>query len=243
MIFNEVPIQQYYALPYDRWEGYEAERKELLQFLRNKVNNAVFLTTDVHANLVNDARFNTLGGSGVKDSGILDVTTGPVATENYAGEISGAVGNPAAGALIHEPVPASRSRPAGVGMQCAATDQFSYAEVEVTKQQLTSTCSTTRTSRCSTRAIRRTPAPALLAGRDPGRVGAGLRPGRTIARCRRIATRACAAADSRRSGLCPKPRPPRPPTPPAPSSGSRPRTCGPPAWRFAPARRALRHPI
>ncbi len=30
VIFNEVPIQQYYALPYDRWEGYEAERQALL---------------------------------------------------------------------------------------------------------------------------------------------------------------------------------------------------------------------
>ena len=30
VIFNEVPIQQFYANPYDRWEGYEAERKALL---------------------------------------------------------------------------------------------------------------------------------------------------------------------------------------------------------------------
>ena len=57
VIFNEVPIQQYYALPYDRWEGYEAERQALLTYLRDNVDNAVFMTTDVHANLVNDARF------------------------------------------------------------------------------------------------------------------------------------------------------------------------------------------
>jgi len=56
VIFNEVPIQQYYALPYDRWEGYEAERQEVLHFLQDNVDNAVFLTTDAHANLVNDAR-------------------------------------------------------------------------------------------------------------------------------------------------------------------------------------------
>ena len=24
---NELPIQQFYANPYDRWEGYEAERQ------------------------------------------------------------------------------------------------------------------------------------------------------------------------------------------------------------------------
>ena len=135
VILNEVPIQQYYALPYDRWEGYAAEREDLLNFLKDKVDNAVFLTTDVHANLVNDARFSTLGPDGVQDSGIMDITTGPVATENYAGEISGATGNPASGALITsaflQPEP-----PVGVGMQCASTDQFSYAQVAVSKTQL-----------------------------------------------------------------------------------------------------------
>ena len=34
VVVNEVPIQQYYALPYDRWEGYAAERERLLEFLR-----------------------------------------------------------------------------------------------------------------------------------------------------------------------------------------------------------------
>ncbi len=135
VIFNEVPIQQYYALPYDRWEGYESERQEVLNFLQNNVDNAVFLTTDVHANLVNDARYNTLGGPGVEDSGILDVTTGPVATANYSLEIDGATGIPGSGGLIQslflKPAP-----PAGIGMQCAATDQFSYAEVAVSKAQL-----------------------------------------------------------------------------------------------------------
>ena len=136
VIFNEVPIQQYYALPYDRWEGYEAERQKLLAFLQSNVDNVIFLTTDVHASLVNDARFNTLGDEGVQNSGILDVTNGPIATETFSGEISGALGNPAAGPLVQslffKPPP-----PDGVGMQCAATDQFSYAQVEVTKSQLT----------------------------------------------------------------------------------------------------------
>ena len=50
VIFNEVPIQQYYALPYDRWEGYAAERTALLQLSsHDNVKNVVFLTTDVHA--------------------------------------------------------------------------------------------------------------------------------------------------------------------------------------------------
>jgi alkaline phosphatase D len=66
VIMNETPIQQYYILPYDRWEGYEAERRRLLTFLSKNVKNVVFLSTDVHATLVNDARFQTLEAGGPK---------------------------------------------------------------------------------------------------------------------------------------------------------------------------------
>jgi len=135
VIMNEVPIQQFFALPYDRWEGYAAERANLLTFLKNNVKNAVFMTTDVHANMVNDARFQTLESGGPQNSGILDVTTGPVATATYSTEIDQATGNPNGGPLIQgaflKPAP-----PGGVGMQCAATDQFSYAEATVSKSQL-----------------------------------------------------------------------------------------------------------
>jgi phosphodiesterase/alkaline phosphatase D-like protein len=136
VVFNEVPIQQYYALPYDRWEGYEAERQEVLSFLQQNVKNVVFLTTDVHANLVNDARFCTLEDNCPRNSGILDITTGPIATAPFSLEISDAIGNPNGGELVHDfffkPQP-----PDGVGMQCAAMDQFSYAQVRVTGKQLT----------------------------------------------------------------------------------------------------------
>ena len=50
-IVNEVPMTQLWVLPYDRWEGYAAERAEILNFIRdNNVQNVVFLTTDIHAN-------------------------------------------------------------------------------------------------------------------------------------------------------------------------------------------------
>ena len=82
-----MPIQQYYVLPFDRWEGYAAERRRLLRFLSSSVKNVVFLTTDVHATLVNDARLQTLEPGGPKNSGILDVTVGPAATANFGLEI------------------------------------------------------------------------------------------------------------------------------------------------------------
>ena len=134
VVVNEVPIQQYYALPYDRWEGYEAERSRLLRFLQANVRNVVFLTTDTHANLVNEIRFNTLGHD-VESSGIWEVVTGPVATNTFAKEIDGFLGSKGAGtaigALFFKPPP-----PNGMGMRCAALDTYSYAEVTVTARTL-----------------------------------------------------------------------------------------------------------
>ncbi|HYO94520.1 MAG TPA: alkaline phosphatase D family protein [Polyangiaceae bacterium] len=137
VVMNEMPIQQYYALPYDRWEGYEAERQRLLTFLSRNVKNVIFLTTDVHATLVNDARFQTLEPGGPKNSGIWDYTVGPAATANFALEIDEVTSEGAGAALraaFLEPKP-----PAGVGMRCSVVDKFSYGQVKVTARALTVT--------------------------------------------------------------------------------------------------------
>jgi alkaline phosphatase D len=137
VIINEMPIQQYYVLPYDRWEGFEAERKQILRELQS-VKNVIFLTTDVHATLINDARFQTLEQGGPQNSGILDVTVGPVATANFALEIDDTTGQQNSGTLVDTafftPPP-----PGGVGMQCSVMDSFSYGQVKVTSSQLTIT--------------------------------------------------------------------------------------------------------
>jgi hypothetical protein len=137
VVMNELPIQQYYVLPYDRWEGFEADRQRVLTGLQ-AVKNVIFLTTDVHATLANDARFQTLESGGAKNSGIMDVTVGPVATANFGLEIDNATGGPGNGALVDAafltPPP-----PGGVGMQCSVIDQFSYGQVTVTGSQLTVT--------------------------------------------------------------------------------------------------------
>ncbi len=135
VVVNEVPIQQYYALPYDRWEGYAVERARLLRFLQANVKNVVFLTTDTHANFVNEVRYKTLGGP-PEGSGIWEVVTGPVATNTFSKEIDGFLGTPGAGtaigALFFKPPP-----PNGMGMRCAALDTYSYAQVTVTVRRLT----------------------------------------------------------------------------------------------------------
>ena len=134
VIVNEVPIQQYYALPYDRWEGYEAEREKLLHFLQDNVKNVVFLTTDTHGNLVNEVRYKTFGTP--EGSGMWEVVTGPVATNTFAKEIDGYLGQKGAGtaigALFFKPAP-----PNGMGMRCAALDTYSYSEVTVTARRMT----------------------------------------------------------------------------------------------------------
>jgi alkaline phosphatase D len=138
VIMNEQSIQQHYLLPYDRWEGYEAERQQVLRTLQ-RVKNVVFLAADEHATLVGDARFQTLESGGPRNSGILEVLVGPAATARYASEIDLITGNrPGPGALVDtaffEPRP-----PGGIGLHCSIVDQFSYGQVKVTSRRLTIT--------------------------------------------------------------------------------------------------------
>jgi alkaline phosphatase D len=130
VVMTELEAKQYYTLPYDRWEGYEADRVRLLDLL-GSVKNTVLLATDVHANLAVDARYQTLEDGGARPSGVFEMSTGPVATKNFNLEISDATGNKSAGDLVStaflKPPP-----PNGIGMDCAATKVFSYGEVTVT---------------------------------------------------------------------------------------------------------------
>ncbi|HEX6737899.1 MAG TPA: alkaline phosphatase D family protein, partial [Vicinamibacteria bacterium] len=139
IIVNEMPIQQSYVLPYDNWEGYEGERQKLLSFLQANVKNTIFLTTDVHATLVNDARFATFPEEGgTRNSGIFDFTVGPTATENYSQEIDEKTGKPGSGNLARDAF-FKAPPPNGPGMRCAVTDKFSYGEVKATRSTLTVT--------------------------------------------------------------------------------------------------------
>ena len=53
-VVTSVSIQQTFVLPYDGWEGYGAERSEILNFIRdNQIKNVLFLTADLHLNLMN----------------------------------------------------------------------------------------------------------------------------------------------------------------------------------------------
>ena len=135
VIVNETPIMQLFALPYDRWDGYAAERQKVVEALRG-VKNVVVLTTDTHANLVGDVRLQTFTPSGPVATGITEVITGPVATNTYAKEVDDVLGRPGIGELVgavfFKPQP-----PVGLGLRCVSLDTYSYAQVTVTGARLT----------------------------------------------------------------------------------------------------------
>jgi alkaline phosphatase D len=125
IVITDVPLQELYLRPYDGWVGYAAERERLLEALA-KVENVVFLATDVHATLVN-----RLAGTR-----IWEVVTGPAATGTFSASLDGLLGVPGAAALVastlFEPKP-----PNGLGVRCAALDTRSHAQVTVTSATLT----------------------------------------------------------------------------------------------------------
>src|SRR3954471_12268396 len=85
IVLSEDAIQQFYALPYDRWEGYGGDRSEILNHIRdNHISNVVFLTTDLHANIANNVFIDkTLD----PDPIAYEAISGPIATNTYKHEI------------------------------------------------------------------------------------------------------------------------------------------------------------
>ncbi len=135
VVMNEVPMMQIYALPYDRWEGYAAERRQLLADLAG-VANVAFLTTDTHAHLIGEIRTTTFEPPGPVSTGIWEVISGPVATNTYAKEIDEALGSAGSGDFITS-LFLKPPLPRGLGLQCTATDVYGYSEVTVTATTLT----------------------------------------------------------------------------------------------------------
>ncbi len=128
LIATSVPIQEFFALPYDRWEGYAAERAEILAFIRAAgIKNVVWLAADTHAVLVNDVRSGTLSGS-ADVLGMKEVVAGPIATNTFGAAIADVTSPlvPPVFAAYLMAVP-----PQGLGMACAVVDRLTYAVIEV----------------------------------------------------------------------------------------------------------------
>jgi alkaline phosphatase D len=123
LIVNEDPIQQFWVLPYDRWEGYPAERSEILNFIRNNgIDNTLFLTTDTHATLQNHVVMDHFSDPGT----IADeMVTGPIATNTFQAEVLAAAGGLGLFGV-------NTALNVTTGMQCRNLNENSYASVDVT---------------------------------------------------------------------------------------------------------------
>lgn len=122
VIVNEVPVQQLLALPYDRWEGYAAERREILEFIRdNRIPNVVFLTTDMHANIFGPVRMDPFTD---KEPIAYEAVVGPIATTPLEQDIVDAIGETGAGLF-------GAFLTGLIGVDCAELKSYSYGLVEV----------------------------------------------------------------------------------------------------------------
>lgn len=136
-VVNEVPIQQFYVQPYDRWEGYGAERNELLAFIRdNGIENVIFLTTDMHANLISNVFIDRFGAPAPISK---EFVTGPIATftfQDAIASVAAGLGLPPAQVIgaFHQVLSL-------VGVLCRNIDRDAYGLVEVDASAGTATLS------------------------------------------------------------------------------------------------------
>lgn len=82
-VMSTVPMQHFgVAVSGERWEGFAAERNDLLQFItNNRIENVVFVTGDFHGNVVNNVTYQTSPDSPQRLTDVLDVMIGPAAIQ------------------------------------------------------------------------------------------------------------------------------------------------------------------
>lgn len=131
VVISEMPILAHYFNPWDGWQGYNAERLKLLRFLKANVKNVVFLSTDFHANWVNEANITTFPEEGgLEGSGVWDFVSAGVATHLFADEVDEFTERPGTYRLIEEGF-LKQAPPNGPGMKCAHGNRYGYAQVTV----------------------------------------------------------------------------------------------------------------
>jgi hypothetical protein len=126
-VISSVNIQQTYGFPYDRWEGYDAERSEIIKFIKsNNIKNVIFLSTDSHQNLINEVS----ALSTPKEPVIYEFVTGPVAALTDEKNLK------AQSAVIHKDLALLKKliltkSDVGVDVDCGNLDKFSYGTVDI----------------------------------------------------------------------------------------------------------------
>jgi alkaline phosphatase D len=130
IIVNEVPISEIFAQPYDRWEGYRAEREELLGFIAfSGIKNVVFLTTDFHANILLNTYANVLNptdAQGRPTSPVIarEAIAGPIAHQTLGDDVVEQQGAGADALFAGVLTQVARA-------ECVDLDAYAYGVVEV----------------------------------------------------------------------------------------------------------------
>ena len=125
-VVTSVSIQQTFAFPYDSWEGYGAERSEVLNFISdNEIKNVIFLTTDLHLNLMNEV-FIDLFTNPTPIS--YEVVTGPIGAETDKSRILRLLGP--AGPFF---VQARENLLTLAGADCRNIDSYSYGSASFSR--------------------------------------------------------------------------------------------------------------
>ncbi len=121
-VVNSTPIMELFVQPYDRWEGYAAERRALLTFIaEHDIRNVVFLTTDWHATIFGEVRVDLFAGPRAV---AYEFIVGPIATTPLQREIERTVGEAGIAGIVA--VVAGLARP-----DCYDLDSYSYAVARI----------------------------------------------------------------------------------------------------------------
>ena len=86
-VLTPEPIQNFgVLLAEDRFEGYAAERTQILKFIKDQqIENVVFVTADLHGTLVNNLTYQLAPGQAQLATGAFEIVTGAVAFEQPFG--------------------------------------------------------------------------------------------------------------------------------------------------------------
>ena len=120
-VITPVAMQQLYVLPYDSWEGYGAERSEILNFIRdNDIKDVIFLTTDLHQNRMNEVFIDRF-----RDPTPIayEFMTGPIAALTYQNTILGQFGP--SGLVAYNTILNI------LGLDCRHLNVYSYGSVNI----------------------------------------------------------------------------------------------------------------
>jgi alkaline phosphatase D len=152
-ILSSVPFTSLLIRPYDRWDGYEAERYDLLRFIdESGVSGVVLLSADIHANLHNPdvTRFqrSRLGAEYSPCFAVPEFVAGPIATRTFRQEVDIFGGQ----LFGQSPGDLESSIPFNLlvgivqlrvinesGLSFAEGDRFSYLVIDVGPESLTAT--------------------------------------------------------------------------------------------------------